>query len=84
LCPAFDIAYSNNPLVIRLFEEYGIEARSTPLFNRENLEGTSIRHQMVEGDAWREHVPAAAETVIDEIDGVERLRQISETDTNGV
>ncbi|AWB28296.1 nicotinamide-nucleotide adenylyltransferase [Halococcoides cellulosivorans] len=83
MCPNFDVAYSNNPLVVRLFEEAGIEVRQSPMFDRERLEGSQIRQRMVDGDGWRETVPQAAIDVIEESGGVRRLRQIDQSDANG-
>ncbi len=76
MAPRFDVAYSNNPLVVRLFEEAEIEVRQTEMFNREDLKGSEIRDGIIEGEGWRECVPDAVAAVIDEIDGVSRLRQI--------
>jgi len=76
MAPRFDIAYSNNSLVVRLFEEADIPVRQTEMFDRETLKGSEIRAEMIEGAAWREHVPDAVATVVEEIDGVGRLRQI--------
>ena len=39
MTPRFDVAYSNNPLVVRLFEEAGVEVRGSPMFRRDVLEG---------------------------------------------
>jgi nicotinamide-nucleotide adenylyltransferase len=83
MSPAFDVAYSNNPLVIRLFNEAGIEVRQSPMFNRDVLEGTEVRERMIAGADWRSLVPDAAADVIDEIDGVDRIQQVAETDSNG-
>jgi len=83
MCPAFDVAYSNNPLVVRLFEEAGVEVRSSPMHNREILEGTSIRERMVRDENWEELVPEAVAGVIEEIDGIERIQKVSASDTNG-
>jgi nicotinamide-nucleotide adenylyltransferase len=83
MSPAFDVAYSNNPLVIRLFEEAGIEVRQSPMFNREVLEGSEVRERMVEDGDWESLVPDACVEVIEEIDGVERIQMVTETDTNG-
>jgi nicotinamide-nucleotide adenylyltransferase len=83
MSPSFDVAYSNNPLVIQLFGEAGIEVRQSPMFNREVLEGTEVRQRMIEGGPWRELVPAAVADVIDEIDGVSRIRQVATTDAPG-
>jgi nicotinamide-nucleotide adenylyltransferase len=83
MSPRFAVAYSNNPLVVRLFEEAGVEVRETPMFHREEFEGTEIRRRMAEGGDWRELVPAAVEEVVDEIDGIDRLQQIADSDANG-
>jgi nicotinamide-nucleotide adenylyltransferase len=83
MSPAFDVAYSNNPLVVRLFEEAGVEVRQSPMFRREVLEGAEIRERMESGDGWRANLPDAVVDVVEEIDGVGRIRQVSDTDANG-
>jgi nicotinamide-nucleotide adenylyltransferase len=83
MSPAFDVAYSNNPLVVRLFEEAGVEVRQSPMFRREVLEGTEIRERMRAGDDWRAHLPGSVVEVVEEVEGVERIRQVAETDANG-
>ncbi|RQH03535.1 nicotinamide-nucleotide adenylyltransferase [Natrarchaeobius oligotrophus] len=83
MSPDFDVAYSNNPLVIQLFREAGIEVRQSPMFNREVLEGTEVRERMINDDDWESLVPEAVVEVVDEIDGTERIRMISDTDSNG-
>jgi nicotinamide-nucleotide adenylyltransferase len=76
MAPEFDVAYSNNPLVVRLFTEAGIEVRQTEMFDREALKGSEIRRQMLDGGDWRQLVPTPVRDVIDEIDGVGRIREI--------
>jgi len=76
MSPRFDVAYSNNPLVVRLFEEAGVEVRETGMFDREHLKGSEIRDRMAAGDDWARFVPAAVVEVIEEIDGVERIQAI--------
>jgi len=83
MCPAFDVAYSNNPLVIQLFDEAGIEVRQVPMFDRHVLEGTELRERMVAGDDWESHVPDAVVDVVHEVDGVQRIRHVADTDANG-
>jgi nicotinamide-nucleotide adenylyltransferase len=80
MSPPFDIVFSSNPLVIRLFGEAGITVRSPEMYERETHSGTEIRRRMLSGGRWRELVPPAVATVIDEIDGVQRLIEISGTD----
>ncbi|GAB6878691.1 nicotinamide-nucleotide adenylyltransferase [Halorubrum gandharaense] len=82
MTPRFEVAYSNNPLVIRLFEEAGVEVRQSPMFKRDVLEGTELRERMIHGRDWADLVPEPVADVIREIDGVERIRRIAETDTN--
>jgi nicotinamide-nucleotide adenylyltransferase len=83
MSPSFDVAYSNNPLVIQLFEEAGVDVRQSPMFNRDVLEGTELRERMIEGGEWRHLVPEAVVQVIEEVGGIERIQRVSETDTNG-
>ncbi len=83
MSPRFDIAFSNNPLVVRLFEEAGIEVRQSPMYQRDEFEGSEVRKRMAAADDWTSLVPNAVVEVIDEIDGVERIQQISASDSNG-
>ncbi|MCL9812872.1 nicotinamide-nucleotide adenylyltransferase [Natranaeroarchaeum aerophilus] len=80
MSPEFEIAYSNNPLVIQLFEEAGVEVRQSPMFNREVLEGTEVRERMIKGENWQPLVPDAVVEVVEEIGGIERIQRVSETD----
>ena len=83
MTPRFDVAYSNNPLVVRLFEEAGVEVRQSPMFRRDVLEGAELRDRMVRDDDWERLVPDAVVDVIREINGVDRIRRVAETDSNG-
>jgi nicotinamide-nucleotide adenylyltransferase len=80
MSPRFDVAYSNNPLVVRLFEEAGVEVRQSPMFRREEFQGTEIRERMVGDDDWESLVPRAVVETIEEIDGVARLREVTDDD----
>jgi len=80
MTPPFDLCYSSNPLVVQLFKEAGITVQSPAMYERETLSGTAIRTRMLNGVPWKNLVPPAVVKVLKEIDGVERLRQISKTD----
>ena len=82
MSPAFDVAYSNNPLVIRLFSEAGVDVRRSPMFRREVLEGTELRERIIHDRSWEQLVPEPVSEVITEIDGAERIRRIADTDAN--
>ncbi|MDS0240612.1 MULTISPECIES: nicotinamide-nucleotide adenylyltransferase [unclassified Haloferax] len=80
MSPAFEVAYSNNPLVIQLFKEAGVEVHQSPMFNREVLEGTEVRQRMIEDRDWESLVPDEVADVVREIDGIERLQRVTATD----
>jgi nicotinamide-nucleotide adenylyltransferase len=77
MTPPFDLCYSSNPLVMQLFKEAGIRVQSPEMYEREILSGTEIRRRMLKGEPWKSLVPPEVIQVLKEIDGVERLRQIS-------
>ena len=80
MTPPFDTCYSSNPLVVRLFSEAGITVKSPAMYERDRHSGTEIRRRMLAGEPWESLVPLAVVAVINEIDGVERLRQIARDD----
>ncbi len=80
LTPKFDVVYTNNPLVRRLFIEKKYQVKSLPMVNRKEWSGTKIREKMLKNQNWKEDVPEAVADVIMEIDGISRIQQLSETD----
>ena len=80
MTPPFDVVYSNNPLVVRLFEEAGITVEQPPMYQREGYSGSEIRRRMLADEDWKELVPVEVVDVIDEIDGVNRLKSVSRSD----
>jgi nicotinamide-nucleotide adenylyltransferase len=80
MVPPFDIAYTNNPLVIELLSEAGIEAKQSPLFKRNIYSGTEIRRMILRGENWEHFVPEKVVKIINEINGVTRLRTVTQSD----
>jgi len=80
MAPPFDIVYSGNPLVVRLFEEEGIAVESPAMYERESYSGTEIRRRILSNEPWESLVPPAVVQVIREIDGVRRIMQIARSD----
>ena len=80
MAPPFDICYSSNPLVVRLFKEAGVKVQSPAMYERDTLSGTEIRRRILSGEPWKNLVPPAVVQVLKEIDGVGRLRQIARDD----
>ena len=75
--PKFRYGVARNPLVIRLFKEAGFDVLVPPPYDRVKYSSTRIRRLMIEGNnEWRELVPKSVARFIDEIKGVERLREV--------
>lgn len=77
LTPPFTIVYSGNSLVKQLFSEEGFEVRQPPLYDRLHLSGTEVRRRILEDEDWSELVPKATAEFINEINGVERIKNLS-------
>jgi len=77
LVPPFEVVFTNNNLTRRLFSEAAYEVRDSPMFNRDTYSGTEIRRRMVAGDEWKDLVPPAVAKVIDDIDGVNRIKDLA-------
>ena len=76
ISPPFVRVYSNNALTRRLFQEGGFDVKESPLYNRREYSGTEVRRRMVADKGWRELVPEAVATIIDQIDGIERMKAL--------
>lgn len=77
MTPPFSKVYSGNPLVKQLFREEGYIVEQPPLYDREILSGTEIRRRMLEDDDWESYVPQGTIDTINEINGVERIINLS-------
>ena len=77
LTPPFSIVYSGNPLVKQLFSEENFEVKQPPLYSRKTLSGTEVRNRILNDDNWEELVPNATVNLIKEINGVERIKNLS-------
>ncbi|MGC9117621.1 MAG: nicotinamide-nucleotide adenylyltransferase [Thermoproteus sp.] len=78
-CPRFEVVFSNNGYVKAALRYAGVDVREHPLFNREILSGKHIREMIALGDQkWRELVPRSVSDLIDEVDGVRRIRDLYE------
>ena len=80
MVPPFEMIYTSNPLVIRLFSEAGIPVCSPAMFERDSHSGTGIRERMRTGQRWEHLVPPEVVEVITEIDGVSRMRDLNRDD----
>ncbi len=79
--PKFDVIVSGNPLVRKVGESAGYKVVLPPQFNKEKWSATLIRKLMMEGnDSWQDLVPPPVADFIKAIKGVERLREVSQSD----
>jgi nicotinamide-nucleotide adenylyltransferase len=78
--PKFNVVYSNEPLTRRLFMEAGYKVNSIRFFQRKVYTSTLVREKMLAGESWTKLVPQSVADFINEIDGVNRLRDLARTD----
>jgi nicotinamide-nucleotide adenylyltransferase len=78
--PKFDVVYSNEPLTRRLFIEAGYEVKGIRFFERKVYSSTDIRAKMVNGESWKNLVPKSVAAFISEVDGVNRLSDLTKSD----
>jgi nicotinamide-nucleotide adenylyltransferase len=78
--PSFDVVYSNEPLTRRLFIEAKYEVKAIRFHERKLYSSTEIRERMLKGESWEKLVPKSVAAFIKEIDGVNRLRDLTKSD----
>jgi nicotinamide-nucleotide adenylyltransferase len=80
IAPPFNVVYSANPLVKRLFMEKGYKVIMPELYRRDIYSGKEIRRRMIHDENWQELVTKEVIKVIDEIDGINRIKEIAKSD----
>jgi nicotinamide-nucleotide adenylyltransferase len=78
--PRFDVVYSNEPLTRRLFIEAGYQVKSIRFHKRKVYSSTEIRERMLKGESWEDLVPRSVADFIKQIDGINRLRDLTKSD----
>ena len=78
--PRFSVVYTNESLTHRLFTEAGYKVKSISFHRRAIYSSTEIRQRMLTNKDWETLVPKSVATYIQEINGVERLRELAKTD----
>jgi nicotinamide-nucleotide adenylyltransferase len=78
--PHFDVVYSNEPLTHRLFTEAGYKVKAIRFHERKLYSSTEIRERMLKDASWEKLVPKSVAAFIKEIDGVNRLRDLTKSD----
>jgi nicotinamide-nucleotide adenylyltransferase len=78
--PKFEVVYANEPLTRRLLIEADFKVKPVPFYKREVYSATEIRKRILNGENWETLVPKSVAKLIREIDGVQRLRDLTKTD----
>jgi nicotinamide-nucleotide adenylyltransferase len=78
--PKFDVVYSNEPLTRRLFIEAGYNVKPIRFYERKLYSSTEIRERMLKDESWEKLIPKSVAVFIREIDGVNRLRDLTKSD----
>ncbi len=79
--PQFDKVYSGNEYVSMLLADTGIPVIKPKFLERERYNATRIRNLMIEDQNWQSFVPPIVANVIKKINGINRLKTISKSDT---
>jgi nicotinamide-nucleotide adenylyltransferase len=78
--PSFSVVYSNEPLTRRLFIEAKYRVKPIRFHERKLYSSTEIRERMLKEESWEKLVPRSVAVFIKEIDGVNRLRDLTKSD----
>ncbi|MBX5327859.1 nicotinamide-nucleotide adenylyltransferase [Candidatus Bathyarchaeota archaeon A05DMB-5] len=78
--PKFDVVYSNESLTKRLFMEAGYNVKPIRFHERKLYSSTEVRERMLRDESWEKLVPRSVAAFIREIDGINRLRDLTKSD----
>ena len=83
MLPEFHVVYSGNDFVKLLMSRQApeIKIKKTKFVKKREYNGTHIRSLMARGKNWKKLVPPETARVIEEIDGVNRVRLLAKVDS---
>jgi len=81
ILPQFNKVYSGNEYVSMLLADAGVQVIAPKFLDRDRYNATNIRNLIVEDKDWQNFVPSTVANVIKKINGVNRLKIISKSDT---
>jgi nicotinamide-nucleotide adenylyltransferase len=81
MVPAFDVLYSGNDFVkhLALAQDPSVEIRRPKFAKKAQFNATNIRQLIVAGKPWKHLVPKAVAKVMENVDGIERIRVLAAT-----
>ncbi len=83
MVPRFNVAFTNDYLTFRLFEEEGLEVRAVPYLKRGEYSATNVRTRILERKDWEKLVPRPVAKLVKEFGGVDRVRGLLKKDLSG-
>ncbi|HZB00283.1 MAG TPA: nicotinamide-nucleotide adenylyltransferase [Nitrososphaera sp.] len=84
MIPPFDVLYSGNDFVKYLArsQDPGIAIEDPAFAEKDEYNGTNIRHLMQGGKPWEHLVPPAVAKVIQQVGGIARINMLACSDSN--
>jgi len=82
MAPPFDAIYSGNEFVKHLAHSQDVAIRSPRFAKKEEYNGTAVRRLMLAGGQWKKLVPPAVAKVIEQVNGIKRMKVLAGSDTN--
>ena len=76
LVPRYNTVFTNDLFTSMLYKEREIEIIHPGLINRECLSATEVRYRIASDKNWQELVPIPTIKLINEIDGVDRIKNL--------
>lgn len=77
LVPRYDIIFTNDLFTEILFKERKINVINPQLINRQVLSATEVRCRIAQDKQWQELVSKQTASLINEINGIERIKALS-------
>jgi len=81
IVPRFDLVVAHNDFTLTLFKEKNYKVEKTPLFGGEGCSGHKIRKRIAYDEKWHTLVPETVANIIEEIDGVKRIKNLYNAET---
>jgi nicotinamide-nucleotide adenylyltransferase len=83
MAPPFDMLYSGNEFVSHLaLSQDNISAKNVKFARKREYNGTNIRRLVIAGKRWKHLVPPAVAKVVEQCNGIERMKVLAGSDSN--
>jgi nicotinamide-nucleotide adenylyltransferase len=82
LVPRYSLVFTNDQFTDMLFKERGIKIIHPQLINREKLSATEVRYRIANDKNWKELVSVETAKIIEQINGIERIKLINNITIN--